>query len=169
MSKHFEENNGSLDDTMYEQLSKAGLSKTVVDNYLEGVRAEVGFTAEEAAPILTEAEVNEVKTLAGGEKGYQDLMDWAGNNLGPDAAKDYDDVLATGNKSAVKFAVKALMGQYEDANGRDSKLVTGKESAPETYRSMAEVVRDMNKPEYQTDEAFRDDVIRKLSASNLKV
>mgnify|MGYP000432627258 CR=1 FL=1 len=169
MSKHFDENNGSLDDTMYEQLSKAGLSKTVVDNYLEGVRAEVGLKAETAEPILTEAEVNEVKTLAGGEKGYQDLMDWAGNNLGPDAAKDYDDVLATGNKSAVKFAVKALMGQYEDANGRDSKLVTGKESAPETYRSMAEVVRDMNKAEYQTDEAFRDDVIRKLSASNLKV
>ena len=163
MSKHFDENNGSLDDTMYEQLSKAGLSKTVVDNYLEGVRAEVGLKAETAEPILTEAEVNEVKTLAGGEKGYQDLMDWAGNNLGPDAAKDYDDVLATGNKSAVKFAVKALMGQYEDANGRDSKLVTGKESAPETYRSMAEVVRDMNKAEYQTDEAFRDDVIRKLS------
>ena len=26
MSKHFDENNGSLDDTMYEQLSKAGLS-----------------------------------------------------------------------------------------------------------------------------------------------
>ena len=169
MSKHFDENNGSLDDTMYEQLSKAGLSKTVVDNYLEGVRAEVGLKAETAEPILTEAEVNEVKTLAGGEKGYQDLMDWAGNNLGPDAAKDYDDVLATGNKSAVKFAVKALMGQYEDANGRDSKLVTGEESAPETYRSMAEVVRDMNKAEYQTDEAFRDDVIRKLSASNLKV
>ena len=169
MSKHFDENNGSLDDTMYEQLSKAGLSKTVVDNYLEGVRAEVGLKAETAEPILTEAEVNEVKALAGGEKGYQDLMDWAGNNLGPDAAKDYDDVLATGNKSAVKFAVKALMGQYEDANGRDSKLVTGKESAPETYRSMAEVVRDMNKAEYQTDEAFRDDVIRKLSASNLKV
>ena len=61
------------------------------------------------------------------------------------------------------------MGQYEDANGRDSTIVTGKESATETYRSMAEVVRDMNKPEYTQDEAFRDDVIRKLSASNLKV
>ena len=60
------------------------------------------------------------------------------------------------------------MGQYEDSQGRDSRIVTGKESSTETYRSMAEVVRDMNKPEYQTDEAFRDDVIRKLSASNLK-
>ena len=169
MSKHFEENNGTLDDTMYEQLNKAGLSKSVVDSYLEGVRQSTGFSPETAAPYLNEADVNEVKTMAGGEDGYNNLMDWAGKNLDQEAAKDYDDVLATGNKSAVKFAVKALMGQYEDANGRDSKLVTGKESAPETYRSMAEVVRDMNKAEYQTDEAFRDDVIRKLSASNLKV
>jgi len=169
MSKHFEENNGTLDDTMYEQLNKAGLSKSVVDSYLEGVRQTTGFSPETEAPYLNEADVNEVKTMAGGEDGYNNLMDWAGKNLDQEAAKDYDDVLATGNKSAVKFAVKALMGQYEDANGRDSKLVTGKESAPETYRSMAEVVRDMNKPEYTTDEAFRDDVIRKLSASNLKV
>ena len=61
------------------------------------------------------------------------------------------------------------MGKYEDSQGRDSKIITGKESATETYRSMAEVVRDMNKPEYQNDEAYRDDVLRKLSASNLKV
>ena len=169
MSKHFEENNGTLDDTMYEQLNKAGLSKSVVDSYLEGVRKDTGFTPQTAAPYLNEAEVEEVKNMVGGDKGYDNLMDWAGKNLDQEAAKDYDEVLATGNKSAVKFAVKALMGQYEDANGRDSKLVTGKESAPETYRSMAEVVRDMNKAEYQTDEAFRDDVIRKLSASNLKV
>ena len=169
MSKHFEENNGTLDDTMYEQLNKAGLSKSVIDSYLEGVRKDTGFTPQTAAPYLNEAEVEEVKNMVGGDKGYDNLMDWAGKNLDQEAAKDYDEVLATGNKSAVKFAVKALMGQYEDANGRDSRLVTGKESAPETYRSMAEVVRDMNKAEYQTDEAFRDDVIRKLSASNLKV
>ena len=169
MSEHFKDNNGTLSEDMYAQLSKAGLSKSVIDNYLEGVRQDTGFSPQTAAPYLNEAEVNEVKAMVGGDKGYDNLMDWAGKNLDQEAAKDYDEVLATGNKSAVKFAVKALMGQYEDANGRDSKLVTGKESAPETYRSMAEVVRDMNKPEYTQDEAFRDDVIRKLSASNLKV
>ncbi len=169
MSKHFEENGGKLNDDMYGQLEKAGLSKSVVDNYLDGVRNEVGFNPDPAEPVLSEADVNELKGLAGGEEGYQNLMDWAGNNLGPDAAKDYDDVLATGNKSAVKFAITALLGRYEDSMGRDSKIVTGKESSTENYRSMAEVVRDMNKPEYQTDEAFRDDVIRKLAQSNLKV
>ena len=167
MNKHFVENNGTLSDEMYDKLGQAGLSKSLVDSYLKGVREEVGFDAP--AATLTDAEIADVKSIANGEEGYQSLMNWAGNNLSKEDQDNYDQVLTTGNKTAIKFAVKALMGQYEDANGRDSKIVTGKESPQDTYRSMAEVVRDMNKPEYTQDEAFRDDVIRKLSASNLKV
>ena len=167
MNKYFAENNGTLSDEMYSDLNTAGLSKEIVDQYLEGARTKTGIGAQ--GPVLTAAEISEVKGLAGGEEAYQSLMDWAGQNLTKEDAKNYDDVLATANKTAIKFAVKALMGQYEDSQGRDSKIVTGKESSTENYRSMAEVVRDMNKPEYQTDEAFRDDVLRKLSASNLKV
>lgn len=167
MNKHFVENNGTLSDEMYDKLGQAGLSKALVDSYLKGVREEVGFDAP--AATLTDAEIAEVKGIANGEDGYQSLMDWAGKNLSKEDQDNYDQVLTTGNKTAIKFAVKALMGQYEDANGRDSKIVTGKESPQESYRSMAEVVRDMNKPEYTQDQAFRDDVLRKLSASNLKV
>tara|TARA_B000000557_G_scaffold215515_1_gene182199 strand:- start:645 stop:1493 length:849 start_codon:yes stop_codon:yes gene_type:complete len=167
MSKHFAENGGTLSDDMYEQLGQAGLNKDLVDSYLDGVRNKTGV--EPVAPTLTAAEIADVKGIANGEEGYQSLMDWAGKTLSKEDQNNYDEVLATGNKTAIKFAVKALMGQYEDANGRDSNIVTGKESPQDTYRSMAEVVRDMNKPEYTQDEAFRDDVIRKLSASNLKV
>ena len=167
MNQYFAENGGTLSEDMYSQLGKAGLTKEVVDNYLAGVRKEVGI--ESAEPVLSESEIKDLKNLAGGERGYDNLMEWAGQNLDQEAIKDFDDVLATGNKSAIKFAITALMGKYEDSQGRDSKIVTGKESSTETYRSMAEVVRDMNKPEYQNDEAYRDDVLRKLSASNLKV
>ena len=167
MNKHFAENNGTLSDEMYDQLDNAGLNRQLVDSYLNGLRGELGY--ENAQPTLSDVEINEVKAIANGEEGYNSLMEWASNNLEKEDIQNYDSVLATGNKTAIKFAVKALMGQYEDANGRDSKIVTGKQSPQETYRSMAEVVRDMNKPEYTNDEAFRDDVLRKLSASNLKV
>ena len=167
MNKHFEENNGTLSDEMIDKLGTAGLNKELVESYLKGVRDELGFQPPQ--PTLSDAEVSEIKGIANGEEGYQSLMEWAANNLNKEDTKNYDDVLATGNKTAIKFAVKALMGQYEDANGRDSKIVTGKESPQESYRSMAEVVRDMNKPEYTQDQAFRDDVLRKLSTSNLKV
>ena len=169
MAKHFEENNGTLTDDMYSKLESTGLSKEIIDNYLEGVKGNLGMNPENTTPVLSDAEVKDLKNIAGGERGYEQLMNWAGNNLSEQDAKNYDDVLATGNKAAISFAVKALMGQYEDANGRDSNIVTGKQSSTENYRSMAEVVRDMNKPEYRTDEAFRDDVIRKLAQSNIKV
>ena len=168
MNTYFEQNNGTLSDEMYDKLATAGLTRELVESYLKGVRGELGYP-ESTQPVLTESEIKDIKNLAGGDRGYDNLMEWAGENLDQQAIKDYDDVLATGNKSAVKFAVTALMGKYEDSQGRDSKIVTGKESSTETYRSMAEVVRDMNKPEYQNDEAYRDDVLRKLSASNLKV
>ena len=169
MSKYFEENNGTLSNQMYDQLNTAGLSKEVVDNYLAGVKGDLGIQNTAQPNVLSESEIKDLKNIAGGERGYDNLMEWAGENLTDSDAKSYDDVLATGNKSSIQFAIKALMGQYEDSMGRDSKIVTGKESTTTNYRSMAEVVRDMNKPEYQTDEAFRDDVLRKLSASNLKV
>ena len=172
MNEYFIENNGTLNDEMYDTLGKAGLSKTLVDSYLEGVRQKSGYetaNAAEAAPVLNDQEISEVKAIAGGEKGYDELMSWASDNMSDADAANFDEVVETGNKAAVTFAVKALMGQYEDAVGRDSNLITGKKSTTETYRSMAEVVRDMNNPLYDNDESYRDDVRRKLEASNLKV
>ena len=173
MNEHFVENNGTLSDEMYETLNNAGLNRTMVDNYLEGVRQKVGIEQvepAEAAPILNDAEVAEVHNIAGGKNGYEKLMEWAGENLSDEVCKNFDEVIETGNKAAVTFAVKALMGQYEDSVGRESNLIQGKPSKPtEVYRSMAEVVRDMGNPLYDKDEAYRDDVRRKLEISNLKV
>ena len=169
MNEYFVENNGTLSDEMYDQLGKAGLSKDLVNAYLKGVRAETDIQAAPEVSTLSESDINSVKSIAGGDDGYEALMSWATDNLSDEDAKNFDEVVETGNKAAVTFAVKALMGQYEDANGRDAKLVTGKASRTQTYRSMAEVVRDMNNPLYESDESYRDDVRRKLELSQLKV
>jgi len=170
MNEHFIENNGTLSEEMYSELNEAGLNKTVVDSYLKGVRQEVGIEEASTQPDLTEQEVSDLKGLAGGEAGYNDLMKWASENLAKNDIESFDDVLATGNKSAVKFAIKALVSQMEETEGRDSNIVTGKKPvAGDAYRSMAEVVRDMNKPEYETDPAYRADVQRKIERSNLNV
>jgi len=170
MNEYFTENN-SLSEEMYTDLGKAGFTKSMVDSYLEGVRQQVGMeTAQaEAAPMLTDAEVAEVHAIAGGKQGYEQLMAWAGDNVSDADAKNFDEVVETGNKAAVTFAVKALFGQYEDAVGRDSNLVTGKAAPADVYKSMAQVVSDMNDPRYDRDEAYRDDVQAKLQRSNLKV
>ena len=171
MNEYFVENNGTLTDEMYTDLNKAGFNKAMVDSYLEGVRNQVGFetTQTESAPMLSDTEVAEVHSIAGGKQGYEQLMAWASDNISDADAKNFDEVVETGNKAAVTFAVKALFGQYEDAVGRDSNLVTGKATPADVYRNMAQVVSDMNDPRYDRDEAFRDDVQEKLARSNLKV
>jgi len=171
MNEYFVENNGTLSDEMYADLNKAGFNKAMVDSYLEGVRQQVGIeTAQaEAVPTLSDSEVTEIHSIAGGKQGYEQLMAWASDNISDADAKNFDEVIETGNKAAVTFAVKALFGQYEDAVGRDSNLVTGKAAPADVYKSMAQVVSDMNDPRYDRDEAYRDDVQAKLARSNLKL
>ena len=172
ISKHFHKNNGEITDEMYKSLTDTGLSKSAIDSYLTGRAKQMGYDVgtESLENDLGDDAIKELQGLAGGSEGYSDLMTWASSNLNDTDINAFDDVIATGNASAVRFAIKALMGQYEDAVGVDSNLVQGKKTAPvEGYRSMAEVVRDMNNPAYETDDAYRADVRRKLEQSNLKL
>lgn len=170
MSQHFTENNGTLTPEMTKQLTDAGFAPDVVDAYLEGMRGQFGFTNQAQSAELTNAEVSEIQNLAGGKAQYDNLTAWASDNLPQEDLDAFDDVVNTGSKSAIRFAVKALNAQYEDAEGRTPTLVTGKTSARgDRYRSMAEVVRDMGDPRYEQDDAYRFDIQQKLERSNLQV
>ena len=167
IAQHFEANEGNITQEMNDSLVNAGIPQDTIDVYLEGSRAQRGFGTQGE---LTEADVSEIHNLAGGKAAYDNLTQWAGNNLPADDVKAFDDVVATGNKSALRFAVKALNAQMEDAIGRNPDLVTGKTpSQGSKYRSMAEVVRDMGDTRYDTDPAYRADIQQKLERSNLQV
>ena len=169
ISKHFHENEGSITDDMYTQLENTGLSRTAIDSYLAGRAAQMGY-GQTSDDSVDQAYVDDMYKMAGGKRSYERMTDWARENLSKDDQEAFNDVTSTGNKSAVRFAVKALMGQYEDSVGRQPTLVTGKNArSAATYRSMAEVVRDMEDSRYEKDEAFRYDVMQKLERSNLKV
>ena len=168
MNDHFFENDGTLTPEMYDELNEAGFSDETIDAYLGGLRNQLGY--DDAGETLGDSEIADIKNIAGGEQGYADVVQWASENLTAEDIEAFDEVINTANEAAVRFAVKALVGQYEDAVGRTPDLVTGKQSSTgQAYRSMAEVVRDMSDPRYDTDDAYRIDVMRKLERSNLKV
>ena len=169
ISKHFHENEGSITEDMYSDLQNAGIPRNTIDSYLAGRAAEMGY-GQSSDDSVDQAYVDDMYKMAGGKRSYERMTDWARENLDQEDQKAFNDVTSTGNKSAVRFAVKALMGQYEDSVGRQPTLVTGKNArSASTYRSMAEVVRDMEDSRYEKDEAFRYDVMQKLERSNLKV
>lgn len=161
----FWKNGGSIPQEMHDQLTGAGLSKVVVDAYLQGRAREFGMNAD-----IDQADIDSIKNSVGGEQQYKSLMDWAGKNLSQDAIDSFDDLINTGNKGSIQLAVNGLVAQYQNDNGYEGRMLQGKASKTNTdvYQSQAQLVAAMSDPRYDNDPAYRQDVIAKLDRSDLQ-
>ena len=109
--------------------------------------------------------------MVGGESTYKDMLSWAGDSLSKEEVEMYDSVMADGNANAIFFAVQALNNKYLDAVGKDGQLLTGRTSSPSadnSFRSQSELVAAMSDKRYDSDPAYRSDVMRKLENSELE-
>ena len=124
---------------------------------------------EEAEEGLTEAQAQELFKMVGGEKAYQSMITWAGQNLSKEEISMYDSVMGKGDPNAIFFAVQALANKYGDATGSEGQLLSGKGAAQKdsSFRSQQELVQAMSDPRYDNDPAYRQDVMRKLENSDL--
>ena len=119
--------------------------------------------------LLTDAQADELYKMVGGEKEYKNMIDWAGNSLSQDEIEMYDAVMATGNANSIYWAVQALNNKYTDAVGSEGQLLTGRGSAESNtvFRSQSELVQAMSDSRYDSDPAYRADVMAKLDKSDL--
>ena len=125
--------------------------------------------ASEVAEDLSDSQVNQIKNAAGGEDAYGTLVSWASDNLPEQYINAFDNIIESGNMEAIKLAVAGLKSEYEEVNGYEGRLLSGK-SAPQVtdaFRSQAEVVQAMSDPRYDNDPAYRNDVFEKLGRSNI--
>ena len=117
---------------------------------------------------MTEQDVASVYNSVGGEEQYQALIGWAKDNFTEAEISAYDAVMDTGDMNQISFALQALYARYTDAVGSEGDLLQGKPAASQsTFRSQAELIQAMNDPRYESDPAYRDDVIQKLGRSDL--
>ena len=139
-------------------------SKDLVDAYIE----MQGNNTQAPVTDLTDGEVNAIKNSAGGEQAYSQLTQWAGENLDPTYVKGFDDLVAGGNAAAIQLAVAGLKAAYQEANGYEGRMLTGKaaQTNNDVYRSQAQVVEAMSDPRYDNDPAYRQDVMDKLERSD---
>ena len=165
-SEEFEKNGEITADTMaaFNEMSSADLVNAYIELQASG---KLESTADDSADI-SNATVNEVKNFAGGEQSYQNIVNWASENLDQTAIDAFDGIIGTGNVDAIKLAVTGLRSQYENANGYEGRMVTGKPptNTKDVYRSQAELVRAMSDKRYDNDPAYRQDVIEKLERSD---
>ena len=127
---------------------------------------------EQAAPPaeITQDQINQIKNSAGGEKQYANIVNWAKSNLPQESINAFDEVVNTGSVQAIKLAVAGLKTEYDNANGVEGKMVTGKQAPNngDVFRSQQELVRAMSDPRYDNDPAYRQDIIEKLDRSDLE-
>ena len=163
-SEEFSEK-GELNAETLEKFSSMS-SRDLVNAYME-IQKNSPDLAEPAADI-SDASVNEVKNFAGGEQAYESMVNWASQNLDQKSIDAFDSIVNTGSVDAIKLAVSGLRTQYENANGYEGQMYTGK--APQTskdiFRSQAELVEAMSDRRYDRDPAYRQDVIEKLERSD---
>ena len=131
---------------------------------------ETSEESEDQTERLTEAQAQELFKMVGGEKAYQSIITWAGQNLSQAEIQMYDSVMGKGDPNAIFFAVQALNSKYSDAVGQDGQMLSGKsaKSVDNSFRSQAELVQAMSDPRYDNDPAYRRDVLNKLANSDVE-
>ena len=169
ISKHFHETKGKITDDMYKTLEDTGLSRASIDSYLAGRAVESGYTTSEQAD-LTDAEVTKIQTSVGGEAQYNKMISWANENLEQNTLEAFNSLVGNGDFTTVQLAVDGLKAQYENAEGYEGKMLTGKpaKASGDVFRSQSEVVQAMSDLRYDRDPAYRQDVFDKLERSNIQ-
>ena len=169
-SKEYFDNGNKLSPETLAKFSSLS-SQDLIKAYME-VSQNPEFQQQQAAPPadITESQINQIKNSAGGEKAYANIVNWAKTNLPQDQINAFDEVVNTGSVQAIQLAVSGLKAEYDNANGVEGRMVTGK-TAPnngDVFRSQAELVRAMSDARYDNDPAYRQDVIEKLDRSDLE-
>jgi len=143
-------------------------SQDLVNAYLE---LQQGQPAQQQAAVeMTDADINSIKNSVGGDAEYSNIVGWAGENLDKSATDAFDSIVETGNADAIKLAISGLKSQYENANGYEGRMLSGKspKTSADVFRSQAEVVQAMSDSRYDDDPAYRQDLIAKLDRSDIK-
>ena len=156
---------GQISDEMFEQFGEMS-SQELVEAYMN-IQANA---PEAVADELSESEVNSIKNSVGGDQAYDNVMQWAGENLDPDQVDAFDNIIATGNSTAIQMMVNGLKAQYDSSNGYEGRMLSGKSAnagSSDVFRSQAELVAAMSDSRYESDPAYRNDLLEKLDRSDL--
>jgi hypothetical protein len=152
-------NNGTIGDESYKELAKKGISKELVDSFIEG------------REHLSQKQADSLFGLAGGEENYTRMTDWAGENIGEDEMESFNNAVGGRDVGLAKLAIQGLYSLYSSQaqTAPTPALVQGGKAAPVTgYGSTYEMTQDMKNPLYKNgDKAFHAMVEKRLEMSDI--
>ncbi len=148
---------GQLSEDAYLALEEAGINSTMVDTWIQGQEAVADQT------------INQIYEMAGGEQPYNQMLDWAGDNLQPWEMDAFNTQIENLDANSM-FAVQGLLARMQNQEGSPPRqLMLGEPSnysAPR-YDSLAQLTNAMSDPKYTSDPAYRREVTNRLNNSEL--
>ena len=168
-SEEYFENDGAISEETMERFTEMSSSE-LVEAYMAIKGRNPDLDSGGYSEDLTDAEMSQVYNSAGGEAEYKNLTSWAAQNLDEAKMDAFNDIIDKGNATSIQIAVAGLRAEYENQEGYEGRMLTGKaaKSSGDIFRSQAEVVQAMSDPKYDRDPAYRQDVYDKLERSNLQ-
>ena len=153
-------------DEYSEELSQA-LSELDVED-IANLYLEQRKQANEPTDFSND-QVEQLQALVGGQEEYTQMISWAQENADENEIQLFDSVMESGDAASAYFAIRAMSQRWVEAQGYEGDLLQGKaaRSSGTQFRSQAELVQAMSDPRYETDDAYRNDVLSKLANSNL--
>ena len=165
-SEEYWNNGEQLSQETIEQFSSMS-SRDLVDAYVAMSQADPNYGPPPGD--LSDSEVNTIQEAAGGRDNYKTMTQWASDNLAEKDVAAFDQIIDSGNLQAIQLAVAGLRSTYEQYNGYEGRMLSGKppKSSGDIFRSQAELVAAMSDRRYDDDPAYRQDVIEKLDRSDI--
>ena len=157
-------NTGEITAESYEELSQAGISKEIVDEYKANYQA-----AQELNELKMNMAANQVKESVGGEENYQQMTTWAKGNLSAEEQKSYNDAVESGDMGLINLAVSGLYSKYSSSNSIPPSNQLKGMSAPSTtqgFLNTKEMSQAMQSPKYGVDAAYTKSVRDRVAASS---
>ena len=163
------------DDTaeLRQKLSaQTGIPSQLIEQYEQAFRPN-GQVQQPANEGLTDSDVSELKALVGGDQEFQRLSQWAVANLDANELAEYNAAVDSGNKSAVRFALRSLQLRASQGQPGEPELIGGgKPTRAEVFASQQEAIEAQRKTNskgqnlYRVDPKYREWFERTLARSN---
>lgn len=147
---------GQLSQDAYLALQEVGIEPQMVDTWIAGQEA------------IADQQIDSIYNMVGGEQAYNQMLEWAGDNLQPWEMDAFNDQIESLDANSM-FAVQGLMARMQNDEGSPPILYQGEPSqysAPK-YDSLAQLTSAMSDPRYASDPAYRREVTSRLNNSEL--
>jgi len=150
------------DDTaeLRQKLSaQTGIPSQLIEQYEQAFRPSQQAAAPESEG-LSDADASELKALVGGEQAFEQLSQWAKANLSAEELADYNAVVDSGNKAAVRLALRAMQARasVKQSDGSEPELIGGgKPARVEVFASQQEALEAMRKTDKKGRNLYRND------------